>query len=414
MSEKPNWTEKANVALNTIQVLQNDQLQKAMKIVGALQAEQVRLESNKQQAQERESRLRELVWNLETGFAELLHNPGMSPCGLYILSTNLQALIRRLGVSTAAFSQFEDKDRLGKLLSRIEQSRHDCNDEMSDQQKSDTETFVRYQAEAKDLSGVIEDLQYQQERSEELLAEATEKREAATKSLEFWRSAMTDKTQQKERFRQKRRQIMANVGMWIFAGPTLAALILAVLFVICPLFLWAADGAITLEWNMVGFAVCSWLLAIALTILCIRLQRHSRDQPSVQQRIAAAEHELKVAEEQVLTHKRCIESPGESENLSKFQVKSVAELMRLQAERESFLSQFRGLNGIPENDLSVQDLPTLSNMGSGDKLALSQEVQNLARCPDRKIEAIKLHREQTGAGLADAKEAVENYMRSVN
>jgi hypothetical protein len=41
---------------------------------------------------------------------------------------------------------------------------------------------------------------------------------------------------------------------------------------------------------------------------------------------------------------------------------------------------------------------------------LSAEVQNLANDPAKKIQAIKLHREQTGLGLKDAKDAVEAYM----
>jgi hypothetical protein len=41
---------------------------------------------------------------------------------------------------------------------------------------------------------------------------------------------------------------------------------------------------------------------------------------------------------------------------------------------------------------------------------LSEEVRRIANDPARKIEAIKLHREQTGLGLKDAKDAVEAYM----
>jgi ribosomal protein L7/L12 len=36
----------------------------------------------------------------------------------------------------------------------------------------------------------------------------------------------------------------------------------------------------------------------------------------------------------------------------------------------------------------------------------------LARNPSQKIQAIKLHREQTGVGLKDAKDAVEAYIES--
>jgi hypothetical protein len=40
---------------------------------------------------------------------------------------------------------------------------------------------------------------------------------------------------------------------------------------------------------------------------------------------------------------------------------------------------------------------------------LSEEVKALADNPAQKIAAIKLHREQTGVSLRDAKDAVESY-----
>jgi hypothetical protein len=42
--------------------------------------------------------------------------------------------------------------------------------------------------------------------------------------------------------------------------------------------------------------------------------------------------------------------------------------------------------------------------------ALSEEVKALADDPSNKIQAIALHREQTGVGVAEAKDAVEAYM----
>ncbi len=42
--------------------------------------------------------------------------------------------------------------------------------------------------------------------------------------------------------------------------------------------------------------------------------------------------------------------------------------------------------------------------------AMSDRVKELASDPSRKIEAIKLYREETGLGLAEAKEAVEQIM----
>jgi len=44
---------------------------------------------------------------------------------------------------------------------------------------------------------------------------------------------------------------------------------------------------------------------------------------------------------------------------------------------------------------------------------LSDRVKEVARDPSRKIEAIKLYRDETGAGLAEAKKKVEAFMDSL-
>ena len=43
---------------------------------------------------------------------------------------------------------------------------------------------------------------------------------------------------------------------------------------------------------------------------------------------------------------------------------------------------------------------------------MSQRVKDIAGDPARKIEAIKAYREETGAGLKDAKDAIENWIAS--
>ena len=45
-------------------------------------------------------------------------------------------------------------------------------------------------------------------------------------------------------------------------------------------------------------------------------------------------------------------------------------------------------------------------------LVLSDRVKQLAADPARKIAAIKAYREETGAGLAEAKEAVEAFINA--
>jgi hypothetical protein len=44
--------------------------------------------------------------------------------------------------------------------------------------------------------------------------------------------------------------------------------------------------------------------------------------------------------------------------------------------------------------------------------AMSDEVKRLARDPATKIAAVKLHREETGLGLAEAKADVETFIQS--
>lgn len=48
-----------------------------------------------------------------------------------------------------------------------------------------------------------------------------------------------------------------------------------------------------------------------------------------------------------------------------------------------------------------------------DHVNLSDRVKEIAQDPSRKIEAIRVYREETGCGLAEAKDAVELYLDSL-
>ena len=50
--------------------------------------------------------------------------------------------------------------------------------------------------------------------------------------------------------------------------------------------------------------------------------------------------------------------------------------------------------------------------GTAAKALMSDRVKQLAVDPSQKIEAIKVYREETGASLAEAKEAVEEFINS--
>ena len=55
----------------------------------------------------------------------------------------------------------------------------------------------------------------------------------------------------------------------------------------------------------------------------------------------------------------------------------------------------------------------LKHQGGPPPPIVSEEVQQMARDPARKIAAIKLHREQTGLGLAEAKSDVEEFIKTI-
>ncbi len=52
------------------------------------------------------------------------------------------------------------------------------------------------------------------------------------------------------------------------------------------------------------------------------------------------------------------------------------------------------------------------NLDPLQRIPLSDRVKQLASDPARKIEAIKVYREETGADLAEAKDAVEAFIKS--
>ncbi len=53
------------------------------------------------------------------------------------------------------------------------------------------------------------------------------------------------------------------------------------------------------------------------------------------------------------------------------------------------------------------------NVAFDEFTVLSDRVKELARDPNRKIEAIKVYREETGAGLAEAKGTIEAFTDSL-
>ncbi len=60
----------------------------------------------------------------------------------------------------------------------------------------------------------------------------------------------------------------------------------------------------------------------------------------------------------------------------------------------------------------VKGFRAIPRRGTAAQAALSDRVKQLASDPSQKIEAIRVYREETGASLAEAKEAVEAFVNS--
>ena len=60
----------------------------------------------------------------------------------------------------------------------------------------------------------------------------------------------------------------------------------------------------------------------------------------------------------------------------------------------------------------VESRRAMPSRGTAAKALMSDRVKQLAVDPSQKIEAIKVYREETGASLAEAKEAVEEFINS--
>jgi hypothetical protein len=72
------------------------------------------------------------------------------------------------------------------------------------------------------------------------------------------------------------------------------------------------------------------------------------------------------------------------------------------------LSQMQ--NRLQRNERKLNALLRHFNIDTTSGLPLSDRVKEIASDPSRKIQAIKVYREETGAGLAEAKEAVEAFI----
>jgi hypothetical protein len=160
---KPNWVDYANLASNfanlASNLTQNVQLQQihsTLSNLALLQAELAKLDVSKAQATEREDRLREHVWRMEKAFDEAIRTSTGGPCGHYVITRQIQDGIARCGITSASFCQFGDKDRLGQLFDHLQLAIDTSVAKMTEDQRRDADTFIRYQVEVAELESSIE------------------------------------------------------------------------------------------------------------------------------------------------------------------------------------------------------------------------------------------------------------------
>lgn len=85
----------------------------------------------------------------------------------------------------------------------------------------------------------------------------------------------------------------------------------------------------------------------------------------------------------------------------------VLTILKTERSMESFRRDVARMNG------KLDQIFKEMNISSDVATSMSEGWKKLASDPKQKIEAIKLYREETGAGLAEAKDAVERYALSL-
>ena len=283
MSEnKPNWVDYTNLASNLIQNVQLQQLHSTLGALASLQAERARLEWNEQEVMEREDRLREHIWTMETALGELLRSSTLTPCAIYILTKQVQGAMAQCRISTASFRQFADKDRLGAFTSRLQRGMQESSNKMSTSLRSEVEKYLHYCSEADELTKAIKSQEALQQQRQRLLAKTKKRREAAVKKLEELRQAVGNPAEQ-----SPQRSGWRNMVQGLFSKP--------------------------------------------------------KGQMPIREQIATLERRIAKADAEIASLSQPI--PADAD-LTRFQARDLSELLQLKQEREAFALQFTQANNL--------------------------------------------------------------------
>lgn len=385
---KPNWVEKTSAVSNVLQNIQLQELHTTLRATGALQAETLQRELNERQVAEREDRLREHVWQMDTALDALLRNGSVLPCAVFVLAKQTQDSLAQFRVNTASFRQVTDKDRLGQFFNRLQQACESAASKMTEDQRKNADTYLRCQSELPGLDDLI--------KRQELFILY----DNATKSADASRMKLNQLQKAAPSSQPPNAVSLLSMGIGFVGFLTW----------------WQYDIP---PWPF--WAGCFVVAAIAVGAKDDKQPRATDDkQPSLseeeQEELEDAKSDVDFANDAVALFdpqhtwddaKRRALTVEREQLLQKYGVKDLQELKTLRQRHISFMVEFEQANGLTTDESPgvTWNQSIAQTVGSG----LSPEVQELARHADKKLSAIMLYQKQTGVSLAEAKAAVEAF-----
>jgi hypothetical protein len=406
---EPNWAEKGTLVSSILANVQLQQVHSTLRALGAIQAEQAQQQLNEQQWSEREDRLRENLWQLENNFNQFARDAAVTLTAKCVMTRAVQLCLERFGVTTKAFRELGDKDRVGSFQERLQQVLAETSAKLSGEQRADVENFFRFSVELEELRFLLE--RY------ELAVKSIEAERQWVDGAKRLRQVLEPLVPQNLATRMKALEhaMVANddEATRIFNGPERDA-----------------DGGDD-KWDDAIDRRDEAAAALLKMIheACEKLRQHAASRPKkegILSNIFAGSFRLSSQfkpvspdmlqkinslEGAMLNNWRVANSPpgGGGTKAEKLKEKHGPESESWKkkiAECEAFMVRFSQSSGISPDDLLRHSADTGDSTPSRE---MSAEVQALARRADKKILAIQLYQKQTGVSLAEAKAAVEAF-----
>jgi len=156
MKEDRDWIDYTNLASNVASVVQLHSINQAL-------AERSNREETARLEDEREAKLREIVFQTENMIEGLKKEATQKPLATFAVALEIKNSIFGQGeITSASFRAYEDKDRYKKVLNALEAVSEQTAASLTPAEKEDAEKCVKYRAEMPSLEIAIS-LQQEQE-----------------------------------------------------------------------------------------------------------------------------------------------------------------------------------------------------------------------------------------------------------